>query len=84
MSTWRYQTVKHSSPEETCYGIHEVYYSDNDEYEGMSEEALVVGDTIEGLRSEITRMFECTVLLEVIDEDGKPTNEPVPSLQTRK
>lgn len=63
---------------EDCYEIHEVYYDDNDNIEGFTEDAIApCGETIEELREELQRMLDCLdePLLIYEDEVKKSTSQ---------
>jgi len=63
---------------EDCFEIHEVYYDDNDDIEGFTEDAIApCGETIEELRQELQRMLDCLdkPLLIYEDEIKKSTSQ---------
>lgn len=54
MASWNYRIIKTIRDKEPFYRIHEVYYDDNGEIEGWTEEpVLPYGETVEELREDI-------------------------------
>jgi hypothetical protein len=60
MMTWNYRILKHTpQPDITYYAVHECYYTDDGSDNGYTEMPVwATGETIEELRSDLTRMLQ--------------------------
>lgn len=64
MAHWNHRVIRkkiqNGSEQEDWYGIHEVYYDDDEEIEGVTEKAIAPGgSTLEELKNELQRMIKC-------------------------
>lgn len=59
MATWNYRLMKHENDKgEVFYGVHEVYYDENGDIEGWSEESVSpVKESVDELKEELERMM---------------------------
>lgn len=69
MTTWNHRVARRTVEGETCYGIHEVYYSDNGEIRFWTLDPVdPFGETVDELRADLARMYGATYK-DVIDLD---------------
>ena len=60
MSHWNHKVIKHTTEQEVLYGIHEVFYNDDNSIYAYTEEPVrVYAESIEELREYLQWMMNC-------------------------
>jgi len=60
MSHWNHRVIKHTTEQEVLYGIHEVFYNDDNSIYAYTEEPVrVYAESIEELREYMQWMMNC-------------------------
>lgn len=63
--SWNYRltkeiiTHKYLAEPEILFGIREVFYDENGDISGFSEEPDIISDSIEGMKDILTKMLKC-------------------------
>lgn len=57
--SWNFRVCKLIEKDTPYYGIHEVYYDENNDIVSISGKTLVISDDIEGLKWNLEKMLEC-------------------------
>ena len=63
--TWHYQILKYK---DGSFGLHEIYYDDDDKLIGHTEKPVSVGDTVEEILEDLEMMVVDIERFEPIDE----------------
>ncbi len=71
---WNYRIIERLQQGTTTYGIHEVYYDNNNQITNWSEPMDAYGESLEELKSDLEaqlKAFDKPVLFETRDESKK-------------
>ena len=78
MATWNYRVVKTATDGETIFGIHEVYYDDDDKPQMYSTEPCpVFSEDLDGLRKECERFLFAVSKPVLVPSDFPATEEEI-------
>ena len=72
MAHWNHRVIQRIVGDEVEFGIHEVYYNDDGDVEGYTEQPVrVYGETLDELRETLERMLRCLDHPVIVDSDAE-------------